>query len=224
MTVPNIGPIDEDIRKKILSLVIGGHLWQGPGPAPKVLIVGCHHAREWISVEIPYLIAEYLVDKYDDHPDLPADEFAAPGTAKGQAQRIKHLVGNREIWFVPMLNVQGHDHTVTTDRIWRTNRFVTEFPKDLTIVAPQFDAYGRWDRDRTITIPAGTPPAIGVDLNRNYNTTHWGEETWDLNDGKDWAPSTSRDPRDGGNGKLPRLQTYCGMWEESETRPGPCRI
>ncbi len=47
--------------KPMLSLVIGGNLWGGKGPVPKVLIVGCHHAREWISVEVPYLIAEYLV-------------------------------------------------------------------------------------------------------------------------------------------------------------------
>src|ERR1041384_7824408 len=33
--------------KKILALVIGGNLWPGPAPIPKVLIVGCHHAREW---------------------------------------------------------------------------------------------------------------------------------------------------------------------------------
>ena len=31
----------------------------GKGTDHPVLFVGCHHAREWISVEIPYLVAEY---------------------------------------------------------------------------------------------------------------------------------------------------------------------
>ncbi len=110
--------------KKILTLVIGGNLWTGPGPVPKILIVG-HHAREWISVEIPYLLAEYLIGKYDPSPGLPADDAAVPGTPAAQAQRIKHLVGNREIWFIPMLNAEGHDHTILTSRKWRPNRSTT---------------------------------------------------------------------------------------------------
>src|SRR4029450_7267761 len=32
------------------------------GTDRKVLLLGCHHAREWISVEVPYLLAEHLLD------------------------------------------------------------------------------------------------------------------------------------------------------------------
>src|SRR5579862_2302770 len=73
----------------------GRYLWAlkvGKNPAHKVLFTGCHHAREWISVEIPYLVAEYLIQKYTDTPSTP------------QEKRIKHLLLNREILFVPLAN------------------------------------------------------------------------------------------------------------------------
>ena len=30
----------------------------------EVLFLGCHHAREWISVEVPFLLAKYLLENY----------------------------------------------------------------------------------------------------------------------------------------------------------------
>ena len=54
-----------------------------------MLFVGCHHAREWISVEMPYLLAEYLIENFDDNP------------SDDKGRRIKHLLVNREIWIVP---------------------------------------------------------------------------------------------------------------------------
>jgi hypothetical protein len=208
----NIGTTNGANPKTMLSLVIGGNLWAGPGPVPKVLIVGCHHAREWISVELSYLIAEYLVEKYDPSPGVPANDAAAPGNAANQAQRIKHLVGNREIWFVPMLNAEGHDHTITTSRKWRTNRFIQTFPSALTISAPQFGG----GTARSITFAAGDPPAIGVDVNRNYNTAHWGEETYRSSPHTSLNRTTSRDPRDGGDDASFLGQIYCGMSGSSE--------
>ena len=32
------------------------------GTDRKVLLLGCHHAREWISVEVPYLLTDHLLD------------------------------------------------------------------------------------------------------------------------------------------------------------------
>jgi len=200
--VASIGATNGPNPKPILSLVIGGNLRPG---APKVLIVGCHHAREWISVELPYLIAEYLVDKYDPSPGVPPNDTAAPGTAAGQAQRIKHLVGNREIWFVPMLNAEGHDHTILTSRKWRPNRFAQTFAALTTITAPQFGG-----GSRTITVPAGTA-CLGVDINRNYNSSDWGQET-----SVGVNVTTSRDPQDGGDDSSFSGQVFCGMSGESE--------
>jgi carboxypeptidase T len=74
----------------------------GRNPAVPVLIAGCHHAREWISVEVPYLFAEYLVKNYDKDP------------------KVKRLVDARDIWIVPMINPDGHERTMK-DRLWRKN-------------------------------------------------------------------------------------------------------
>jgi hypothetical protein len=201
--VATIGTTNGPDPRPIFSLVIGGNL---KANAPKVLIVGCHHAREWISVEVPYLIAEYLISKYDPSPGVPANETAAPGTASGQAQRIKHLVGNREIWFVPMLNAEGHVHTILTSRKWRPNRFAQTFAATTTISAPQFGG----GPSRTITIPGGTA-CLGVDINRNYNTSDWGKETT-----SGVSLTTSRDPQDGGSDTSFGGQIFCGMSGESE--------
>ena len=71
---------------------------------PSVLLIGCHHAREWISVEVPLYIAKYLTDNYATNPE------------------IQSLVDNQQIWIVPMLNPDGHIYSRTIDSSWRKNR------------------------------------------------------------------------------------------------------
>ena len=75
----------------------------GRNPAMPVLIAGCHHAREWISVEMPYLIADYLVRHYATDP------------------KVQRLVDARDLWIVPLINPDGHERSVTVNRDWRTN-------------------------------------------------------------------------------------------------------
>lgn len=93
---------------------------------PKVLYTGCHHAREIMTPEIPLLFARHLLENY------------------GIDSQISGLVDDREIWIVPMLNPDGHQHVVDHDPWWRKNR--------------------RPNADST---------TIGVDLNRNYGFM-WG--------------------------------------------------
>jgi hypothetical protein len=50
-----------------------------------------------------------------------------------------------------------------------------------------------------------------VDINRNYNTSTWGQETYDGG-----RRTTSRDPRDGGDDASFGGQIFCGMAGESE--------
>ena len=71
---------------------------------PDVLIMGCHHARELITVEIPLAIAAFLTQNH----------------ASDRAARA--LVNGREIWIVPMVNPDGHVYVETTDPMWRKNR------------------------------------------------------------------------------------------------------
>ncbi len=87
---------------------------------PVVVLLGAHHAREWISVDVPFLIAKHLLEGYN------SDTL------------VTRLVNSSEIWVVPMVNPDGHQYTVTTQRLWRKNR--------------------RNNGDGT----------FGVDLNRNY--------------------------------------------------------
>lgn len=69
-----------------------------------VLFVGGTHAREYISIEVPLRIAEYLAQNYATNTE------------------VKDLVDNREIWIVPCLNPDGFEHSYTTYRYWRKNR------------------------------------------------------------------------------------------------------
>ena len=71
---------------------------------PGAIFLGCHHAREWISVEVPLYIAQYLIDNYDGDTD------------------VKHLVDNCEIWIVPVVNPDGYEYSRNVDRMWRKNR------------------------------------------------------------------------------------------------------
>jgi carboxypeptidase T len=69
----------------------------------KLLFMGCHHAREWVSVEVPYLLAEHLVKN------------------AGQAP-VRDWLQRGEIWVAPMVNPDGHEFSRTRDRLWRKNR------------------------------------------------------------------------------------------------------
>lgn len=78
---------------------------------PDVLITGCHHAREWISVESPVYFANQLLSGYatDDS--------------------IKNLVDHLQIWVVPIMNPDGLTYTQNSPneqldpvRLWRKNR------------------------------------------------------------------------------------------------------
>jgi carboxypeptidase T len=70
----------------------------------KLLFMGCHHAREWVSVEVPYLLAEHLVKNASQTP-------------------VRDWLQRGEIWVAPMVNPDGHDYSRTQEtRLWRKNR------------------------------------------------------------------------------------------------------
>ena len=100
------------------------------GARPAVLYQGTTHAREWISTEVTMRLLEWFLNE----------------RSKGNTQ-VTNLLQDRELWFVPVVNPDGYEHTFTTERLWRKNL------RDN-------------DGDNKIT------NADGVDLNRNY-PEHW---------------------------------------------------
>lgn len=73
---------------------------------PTAIFVGCHHAREHLSVEVPLLLAGHLARNY------------------GTNERIRQLLDTREVWVVPMVNPDGAEYDIKTGsyRWWRKNR------------------------------------------------------------------------------------------------------
>lgn len=78
---------------------------------PDVMITGCHHAREWISVESPVYIANKLISGYTTDDS------------------IKYLVDHLQVWIVPIVNPDGLTYTQNSPndqldptRLWRKNR------------------------------------------------------------------------------------------------------
>ncbi|MFZ2955532.1 MAG: M14 family metallopeptidase [Candidatus Ozemobacteraceae bacterium] len=71
---------------------------------PASLIMGAHHAREWISVEVPMEALKQMLEGY------------------GKDENLTRLVNTREVWFVPMVNPDGITYSQTKSRYWRKNR------------------------------------------------------------------------------------------------------
>ncbi|MBI3891630.1 MAG: zinc carboxypeptidase [Candidatus Wallbacteria bacterium] len=74
------------------------------GQKPAFLFTGAHHAREWISIEVPMAIIKNLIEGY----------YAEPA--------IKALVDSREVWVVPVVNPDGVQFSQTQYKMWRKNR------------------------------------------------------------------------------------------------------
>ncbi len=103
---------------------------------PKALYTGLHHAREGMSMMNLFFFMQYLVENYN------ADT------------RIKSLVDNRELYFLPCANPDGYVYNETATPggggMWRKNR--------------RNNGSGRY----------------GVDLNRNYGVD-WGVSGANIN-------------------------------------------
>ncbi len=77
----------------------------GQSQKPGLIIMGAHHAREHLSVEIPLMFAQHLLNNRED-------------------SRIAGLLDTRDIWIIPMVNPDGAEWDIATGRyrMWRKNR------------------------------------------------------------------------------------------------------
>lgn len=71
---------------------------------PNLFIVGCHHAREWISVEVPLLFAQYLLEHYQDNPE------------------VRRAIDGAQVYIMPIQNPDGLEFSIHIYRMWRKNR------------------------------------------------------------------------------------------------------
>lgn len=74
---------------------------------PAVVFMGGHHAREHLSVEVPLLLAQHLVKKFDEGD-----------------QRVGSLLRSREVHIIPLVNPDGAEYDVEDGsyKWWRKNR------------------------------------------------------------------------------------------------------
>ena len=77
--------------------------------APAYLVMGSHHAREWISLEVPLHFMRKLLTDY----------------RAGDDRRVRLLDSSR-IVVVPMVNPDGCEYSRTKRKMWRKNRRVNE--------------------------------------------------------------------------------------------------
>jgi len=132
---------------------------------PEVLFDGMHHAREIMTVEVNLHFIRYLCENYGTDPV------------------VTFIVDNRQIWFVPLVNVDGFVYNELTNPngggMWRKNR-----------------------RDN------GVPGCPGVDPNRNY-TYHWGEQ----GSSNDPCSETYRGPSAGSEPEIQALMNLINTHE-----------
>jgi carboxypeptidase T len=90
-------------NRRLLALKISDNAAADEGE-PAILFIGCHHAREWISVEVPFEFGRYLLEHYDGDP------------------QVRDLVDASEIWILPIANPDGLEYSIHVYRYWRKNR------------------------------------------------------------------------------------------------------
>lgn len=68
-----------------------------------VVVTGCHHAREWMTVEAPLKLVHDILDNK---------------TAPENQKRLKEA----ELWVIPVVNPDGYEYTRNVNSWWRKNR------------------------------------------------------------------------------------------------------
>jgi Zinc carboxypeptidase len=101
------------------------------GSKPAALYIAAQHAREWVTPEMVRRLAHHVVDGYS------------------RSNRMRQLLKDTELWFVPVANPDGYDWTFEPDqRLWRKNL-------------------------RDNNGDGAVSPGDGVDMNRNFEYK-WG--------------------------------------------------
>jgi carboxypeptidase T len=124
--------------RDIMAVKISKGVNSDTGNKTGFLITGCHHAREWMTVECPLYMAKELAGGY------------------GSDEQVKKRLDNAEVWVVPIVNPDGYEYSRNNYSYWRKNRE----PIKSGDVPSQIASHMHADKDGVI--------GYGVDLNRNY--------------------------------------------------------
>lgn len=92
--------------REIWALRVGNQ--NADNSKPGVVITGCTHAREWMTVEVPIHSAKFLLENAESDPDC------------------KRRLENTVTWFVPLVSPDGYEYSREKDGWWRKNRSVHE--------------------------------------------------------------------------------------------------
>lgn len=97
--------------RELTGLEISGNL-KNKASLPGIFFMGGHHAREHLSVEVPLMLANYLVSEYTNNN-----------------QTIKNLLDGRIVTIVPAINPDGLEYDIASGvyRYWRKNRSQNRF-------------------------------------------------------------------------------------------------
>lgn len=109
--------------RQLYALSLGLKKEDANAMIPSVAYIGAHHAREHLSTEVPLLSAERILKEYESNA------------------RIKHILDNRRLIFIPMVNPDGVMYDI------------------------RGGSYHSWRKNHE----EGSGPYDGVDLNRNYD-------------------------------------------------------
>ncbi|HET9022097.1 MAG TPA: M14 family metallopeptidase, partial [Ornithinibacter sp.] len=114
------------------------------GSRPAVLFSATQHAREWISTEVDRRLMNWYIDKW-----------------RANDPAVKSLLQTTELWFVPVANPDGYQHTFDDyeNRLWRKNlrdndgdgRITTADGVDLN---RNFPNHFRYDEEGSSSIPS----------------------------------------------------------------------
>lgn len=74
---------------------------------PAAVFMGGHHAREHLSVEMPLMLAQYLVNQY-----------------RAGNEKVVGLINSRDIHIIPVVNPDGMEYDIKDGsyKMWRKNR------------------------------------------------------------------------------------------------------
>jgi hypothetical protein len=126
---------------KLANLENKGHsknLWDNDPAKPDLLIVGCHHAREPMTVEVSLSFATYMCENYASDAN------------------VRNVIDSMETYIIPCLNPDGwiYDDVEGSRHYWRKNAY--DYDDDGTFFEDQGYGYGEGvDLNRNYTYKWG---------------------------------------------------------------------